>query len=361
MEDENMNTERKWQISTIVFAIALLSTFTLGQASSSETLNNMGQYEDGALYVDFDLLPGVRIRLTSPSDIRISTEETSHIWHGFRTDEDQPWSALTPFEQTEFLSTNAFRFFYKGNEVPLRYVTRYDPVDDSMWSIFYRVFPPGFFPKGMHQVHGEWSWLDNGVWGSFERSNKLDVYDPYEPVLTADQQVVMEVGAAMSFRNLLTENPPSDPTQTSTVFLGTDLWDPAQYDDIYVDLKPSEMVADYTNFWLQYTQGTLTLTVESLDEVQVYGLSYPIADATDWDVMQIVIGGPDTHPNAITLHDFGLNGYPLGALWSAGLRYWTVTGIDFENDWTLIGTLALDEPGIFPEDVVHIIIGTLTP
>jgi hypothetical protein len=206
-----MNTERKWQVATVVLAITLLSTFTLGQASSSEPLTSLVPFENGEHDIIFYLLPGAHINLWDTSDIVFSTEETSHIWHGFRS--TLQWETMTPYEQTEFLSTAEFRFFWKGDEVPLRHVMRYNPNNGYMWSIFYRVFPPGFFPKGMHQVRGEWSKLANGVWITKQHTGKLDVYESLAPTVT-DGATPMSGEVGVRFTNFVDE--PSYPI----VYLG---------------------------------------------------------------------------------------------------------------------------------------------
>jgi hypothetical protein len=333
-----------------VLAIALLSTVTLGQASTSDSLSSLGQYENGELAIDFALLPGVRINLWISSDIAISTEEPSHVQHGFVS--TLHWSAMTPFEQTEFLSTNTFRLFYKGDEVPLRHVTRYDPVDDYMWSIFYRVFPPGFFPKGMHQVRGEWTWQENSVWETHEHTGKLDVYYPIPPTVIEDPTMSMTVAAGIRLRNF--NNLAGEPG----IYIGTALGDPAQYDEEYIYWVPPQPLR------LTYTPDTGMLKVIT-DSTHV---TYDVGSASNWDVMQIEILEENVMGD-VWLRNANLDGYPLGEFSGfptpGGVHpipsVWALTDYPFNQGFTF--TAILETTGIWTDDAdgyrVDILIGTL--
>jgi hypothetical protein len=346
-----MKPERTWQAATIILAIALLSTVTLGPASSSDSLSSLGQYENGELAIDFDLLPGVRINLWVSDDIVFSTEEPSHVQHGFRS--TLHWSEMTPFEQTEFLSTNSFRLFYKGDEVPLRHITRYDPVEDYMWSIFYRVFPPEFFPKGVHQVRGEWTWQENSVWEFRERTGKLDVYDPNVPTVSEGPAGGMTVKGGIRLRNF------GNIDLEQAVYVGRNLWNIEDYDAAYKDW------GTYSEFelFLIPTSRTLHLKFPRWGPHE----DFPLEESEGpWDVMQIEITAEEA--GWVNLIGVTLNGYPLGDLSSGqGTLYWTVTNVDLSEEFTFtalleIHTSILEPPPGPPElNKIDILIGTLDP
>ena len=132
--------------------------------SNSAVIGLSERYEGLEDYIDVKLLPGVRIGLFT--DNHVSPDTTTHIWHGFNTG-PRLWSEMTEYEKTEFLATAKFRFFFKGEEIPLKHILRYDDEDGYGYSIFYEVFPPGFFPKGNHQIRGEWAFMINGIWDTF--------------------------------------------------------------------------------------------------------------------------------------------------------------------------------------------------
>lgn len=124
--------------------------------------------------IKFIELPGTRMNIYGQSEYEISADETTHVWHGFRSSEDRTWSDYTEEQKTEFLSTAQWRFTVDGEEVHLDHVLRYDEENDVMWSLFYRVFPPGYF-SGSHDLVGQWHYMEDGVWASIVREAKLKV------------------------------------------------------------------------------------------------------------------------------------------------------------------------------------------
>lgn len=120
--------------------------------------------------INFTELPGVRLNLLSQGEYTISAEETTNVWHGFMS---RPWNEYTEEQKTEFLSTAQWRFTVDGEEVPLDHVLRLQ--DGSMWSVYYRVFPPGYFKVGSHRLVGEWHSMEDRRWDSYKREAKLRV------------------------------------------------------------------------------------------------------------------------------------------------------------------------------------------
>jgi hypothetical protein len=171
----------KWKIATFALTALFMSMYMLGTVSS---LAEEPQYQDAEVLVDLSLLPGVRINLWFNQEIDVFSDETTHVQHGFVS--NSPWDEMSAAEQTEFLSTTKFRFFHSNEEVPLNHIIRYNTYDSHMYSMFYRVFPPGFFPVGQNQIRGEWSWLESGSWIVYEdtgtvKISKAGVADNYEP------------------------------------------------------------------------------------------------------------------------------------------------------------------------------------
>lgn len=174
----------KWKIATFALATLIMSMFTLGIVSSQPAIGQPERYVDSEAIIDLSLLPGVRINLNFNQDIDVYEDETMHVQHGFVS--NSPWDEMSAAEQTEFLSTTKFRFFYQNEEIPLNHIIRYDTQDLHMYSMFYRVFPPGFFPVGQNQIHGEWTWLESGSWIFYEdtgtvKVTKTAIEDVYEP------------------------------------------------------------------------------------------------------------------------------------------------------------------------------------
>ena len=122
--------------------------------------------------IKFGILPGTRLDIRIEGEYTISTGETTHVWHGFKSN---LWSEYTEEQKTEFLSTAQWRFSVDGEEVLLDHVLRYTEGSDFMWSIYYRVFPPGYFKIGTHSLVGEWHSMEDGVWTSGVREAKLRV------------------------------------------------------------------------------------------------------------------------------------------------------------------------------------------
>ena len=78
--------------------------------------------------------------------------------------------------QTEFLATAKWHFFVNGEEVSLDHVFKYDYENDVMWSIFYRVFPPGYFESNRNnKLVGEWIAMEDGIWYPTTRTASLRV------------------------------------------------------------------------------------------------------------------------------------------------------------------------------------------
>ena len=184
-EHKKMN---KWKIATFALTALFMSMYMLGTVSSQAI---EPRYQDSEVLIDHNFLPGIRINLWINQDIDVFEDETTYIWHGFSS--NSPWDEMSAAEQTEFLSTTKFRFFHSNEEIPLNHIIRYDTQDGHMYSMFYRVFPPGFFPAGQNQVRGEWSWLENGEWKYHEDSGTVkvtktsttDVYEPNNNVTVA--------------------------------------------------------------------------------------------------------------------------------------------------------------------------------
>jgi len=120
--------------------------------------------------IKFMELPGTRLHIASQGEYTLSADETTHVWHGFKSN---PWDEYTEEGKTEYLSTAQWRFSVDGEEVPLDHVLRLK--GGSMWSIYYRVFPPGYFKIGSHRLVGEWHSMEDGVWTSGVREAKLRV------------------------------------------------------------------------------------------------------------------------------------------------------------------------------------------
>jgi hypothetical protein len=174
----------KWKIATFALATLIMSTYTIGLVSNQPVIGQPERYVDSEAIIDLSLLPGVRINLWANQDVDVFSDETTHIQHGFVS--NSPWDEMSAAEQTEFLSTSKFRFFYSNEEVPLNHIIRFDTQDGHMYSMFYRVFPPGFFPVGQNQIRGEWSWLVSGSWEFYEDTGTVKVSkagepDDYEP------------------------------------------------------------------------------------------------------------------------------------------------------------------------------------
>lgn len=149
--------------------ISTLAGYSFGQSG----LSPQEQYVDSEVWFDANYLPGVRINLLEDSQIAISPEAPTHIWHGYMTPE--PWDQMSVAEQTEFLSTSEFHFFFKGEEIELRHILRLDTESGIMYSLSYKVFPPGYFPVGKHMIRGEWYQLRHTVWETYEREGTLSV------------------------------------------------------------------------------------------------------------------------------------------------------------------------------------------
>ncbi len=122
--------------------------------------------------IKFMELPGTRLNIRIQGEYTISADETTNVWHGFLSD---PWSEYSEEQKTEYLSTAQWRFSVDGEEVPLDHTLRYTEENNRMWSIYYRVFPPGYFKIGNHHLVGEWHDMENGIWNSDVREAKLRV------------------------------------------------------------------------------------------------------------------------------------------------------------------------------------------
>jgi glucose dehydrogenase len=132
--------------------------------------------ENAATWINFGLLPGTRINIYSEDSYSITKIETTHVWHGFRSSFVDPWSTLSEEQQTEFLTTAKWHFFVNDEEVSLDHVLRYDEKNDAMWSLYYRVFPPGYFDLNRNnKLVGEWVGMENGEWYSTIRTAELRV------------------------------------------------------------------------------------------------------------------------------------------------------------------------------------------
>ena len=124
--------------------------------------------------IKFTELPGKKLDIYLPkSEYTISKDETTHVWH-YKVS-NSTWSEYNETEKTEFLSSAQFRLIVDGDEIPLDHVFRYVEENDRMWSIYYRVFPPGYFKIGNHNLVGEWHKMENGRWDSDKREAKLRV------------------------------------------------------------------------------------------------------------------------------------------------------------------------------------------
>jgi outer membrane protein assembly factor BamB len=120
--------------------------------------------------IKFMILPGERLNIYKQDNYTISADETTNVWHGFKS---RSWDNYTEEQKTEYLSTAQWRFTVDGEEVPLDHVLRLQ--DGFMWSIYYRVFPPGYFKIGTRRLVGEWHSMENGAWDSKVREAKLRV------------------------------------------------------------------------------------------------------------------------------------------------------------------------------------------
>ena len=122
--------------------------------------------------IKFMKLPGERLDITSQGEYTLSADTTTNVWHGFKS---KPWIEYNEEQKTEFLSTAQWRLTVDGDEIPLDHVFRYTEENDRMWSMYYRVFPPGYFKTGNHHLVGEWHSMKDGVWTSDVREAKLRV------------------------------------------------------------------------------------------------------------------------------------------------------------------------------------------
>lgn len=122
--------------------------------------------------IKFIKLPGERLDITSQGEYTLSADTTTNVWHGFKS---KPWIEYNEEQKTEFLSTAQWRLTVDGDEIPLDHVFRYTEENDRMWSMYYRVFPPGYFKTGNHHLVGEWHSMKDGVWTSDVREAKLRV------------------------------------------------------------------------------------------------------------------------------------------------------------------------------------------
>lgn len=177
-----MNRRRK--IIVALFFVVVLASVLISCSLGLIFLSPRERFEDAEVWIDTASLPGGRINLFVASNLQITNDIPTHIVHGFSTDE--LWDDMTIAEQTEFISTNEFRFFFKGEEIALRHITRYDTETGYMFSLFYRVFPPGYFPVGNHEIRGEWYRLHQGEWEAFEKRGILKVKPQADPDLDSD-------------------------------------------------------------------------------------------------------------------------------------------------------------------------------
>ena len=163
------------KIVTIVFLVVLGVSLLTGYSVGTLLSTPAERYEDAEVWIDSKLLPGVKINLFVQQLIEISPDVPTRIVHGWDTSPAH-WSEMTAYQKTEFLSTTDFRFFFKGEEIPLTRIQRYDKDTDYMYTLLYRVFPPGYFPVGQHQIRGEWYRLLDGTWEAFARDGTLWIH-----------------------------------------------------------------------------------------------------------------------------------------------------------------------------------------
>ncbi len=91
---------------------------------------------------------------------------------------------MTEDQRTEFLATAEWHFFVNDQEVPVTHIFRYDEEEDRMWSLYYRVFPPGYFASDRnHKLVGEWIVMNDGSWNTITREGTLRVQRPLKPNL----------------------------------------------------------------------------------------------------------------------------------------------------------------------------------
>lgn len=124
-------------------------------------------------WINLDLLPGTRINIYTEGVFQISTRETTHIWQGWYYPN---WSETTEAQRTEFLATARVHFYVNDEEVILTPIVVYDEETDTMWSGYYRVFPPSYFELSRkNKISAEWYRILNGEWQFIERSATLTV------------------------------------------------------------------------------------------------------------------------------------------------------------------------------------------
>lgn len=134
------------------------------------------RFQDASIWVNQSLLPGLRVNLFAQNEYEITQEDITHVCHGVVT--ERPWSEMSEEEKTAFLSTNEFHLYINDEEVPLTHITRHDSLDDKVWSLYYRVFPPGYFEANrVHRLRGEWYLLNymSGEWDAMRRGGTLRV------------------------------------------------------------------------------------------------------------------------------------------------------------------------------------------
>jgi hypothetical protein len=134
--------------------------------------------ENPANWINLDSLPGTRINIYTKeefqvSEFQISPDETTHIWQGWYAG---PWSKWNESQRTEFLATAEVHFYVNDEEISLTPLVVYNEENDSMWSGYYRVFPPGYFElKRNNKLVAEWSRMRGGEWRSIHRTALLRV------------------------------------------------------------------------------------------------------------------------------------------------------------------------------------------
>ena len=116
--------------------------------------------------IKFMELPGKKLDIYIQGEYTISAEDTTHIWHYHISDLDRGWSEYSVKEKAEFLSTAQVHIYVNGEEISLTHVLRYREDRDRMWSIYYRVFPPGYWEINRNnKLVGEWIHVDkDGDW-----------------------------------------------------------------------------------------------------------------------------------------------------------------------------------------------------
>jgi hypothetical protein len=118
-----------------------------------------------------DKLPGLKINLyPGVETVSFSSNEVTHVWHGWATGGDTIdsiyvpfWSEMTSTQKAEFLKNARFELSVDGNPVELNRIRWYCPSNDYMYAMFWVVFDAGTFSVGTHTFSALWSLEFEGV------------------------------------------------------------------------------------------------------------------------------------------------------------------------------------------------------